>query len=203
MAMPRKAALGFRTHSGWACAILAVQSGLIVKIVARRRIALCDLNAESAKQPYHAAESMPFGKAERHIAKCREMTVKLADQALTALKRLCRAQKLELCGVCVIAASGRTLPELGVILSSHALIHAAEGEFYRDAMSDAAKAMKIKAHRLNVAEASSIIAARLGQSESALAKVLTEIGNSVGRPWTADEKLATLAAWSVLTGKVP
>ena len=131
-------ALGFRTHSGWACAVLAAGRGDKVEILDRRHIVLHDPEAGGTKQPFHAAEPMPFAGAESHLALCREASGRLAHTAVMSLRAVSERHGLPLSGICVIAASGRLLPDLRKILSSHALIHAAEGEFYRDALIGAA-----------------------------------------------------------------
>ena len=126
------------------------------------------------------------------------MTATLALEAVTGLRKISDRHGIRLSGVCVIAASGRALPDLRGILASHALIHAAEGEFYRDALLGAANALDIKAARLNRKEAAMQVAFLLGCGEHALTKKLGEIGKQIGRPWTLDEKFATLAAWWLL-----
>lgn len=194
----RKAALGFRTHSGWASAVLVAGRGDAIAILDRCHVVLCDSAGANSKQPFHAAEPMPFAQAESHIALCRKASENLAREAARAALVMCEQKSVRLSGVCVITASGRALPGLANILASHALIHAAEGEFYRDAILAAAKALDIKATRLKANDALAHVAMQLGMSEGAINRALTEIGKTVGRPWTSDEKLATLAAWSLL-----
>ena len=194
----RKAALGFRTHSGWASAVLAARRGDTIEILDRRHVALCDSAMVGAKQPFHAAEPMPFAQAESHIALCRAASRKLAGSAIRAALAICESRKVRLSGVSVVTASGRALPELAAILASHALIHAAEGELYRDVVLAAAKALYIQTARLKATDALSHLALLTNGSEGAITKTLGEIGKTVGRPWTSDEKLATLAAWSLL-----
>ncbi len=197
-AKSRKAALGFRTHSGWASSVLAAGHGSTIEILDRRHVTLCDSAKEGGKQPFHAAEPMPFAQAESHIEFCRGATMTLARHVMEAARLVCHNRGVRLSGACVIAASGRPLPHLAAILASHALIHAAEGEFYRDAVVAAANSLDLKAARLKAAEALSHIAMQTDLSESAVTKTLTELGKTVGRPWTSDEKLAALAAWSLL-----
>ena len=195
----RKAALGVRTHSGWASVVLACGQGKEIEILDRRHIELCDSTKIGSRQPFHAAEPMPVAQAESHIALCRATTIRLARDAVSGARLLCEQHRARLAGVCVITASGRALPDLAAILASHALIHAAEGEFYRDAILAAAKALDIPATGLKAAEARSHVALQIDMSEDAITKTLSEMGKHAGRPWTSDEKLATLAAWSLLT----
>jgi hypothetical protein len=192
----RKAALGFRTHSGWASIVLAAGDGDKIAILDRRHVVLCDSSKAGSKQPFHAAEPMPFAEAESHIELCRKTTENMAREAIHAALATC--QKVSLCGVCVITASGRPLPELAAILASHALIHAAEGEFYRDAVAAAANSFGLKTARLKAAEALSHVAMQIRGSENRVTEALTQLGKQIGRPWTSDDKLATLAAWSLL-----
>src|SRR5690242_9178461 len=122
----RRAAIGFRSHSGWACAILLAGSKRAPAVIDRRRISLCDSSIEGAKQPFHAAETMPLVDARTYIAKCTRATAKLADKALGAILDSARLAGCTVVGCGQTAASGRPLPDLAGILASHSLIHAAE-----------------------------------------------------------------------------
>jgi len=101
-------------------------------------------------------------------------------------------------GACVLLASGRPLPSLATTLASHALIHTAEGEFYRAALREACKYCGVPEtgirDRALVAEA----AHALGRSAEDLQSTVTGFGKVVGSPWRQDEKLSTMAAWLVL-----
>lgn len=196
----RKAALGFRAHSGWACAMLVAGTKSGIEIIDRRHIELCDPKIEGSKQPFHYAEPMPFAKAESYIARCMKATDTLAHDAVAVLRAIADEKGLRLAGVCLTAASGRALPDLRGILASHTLIHAAEGEFYRDALARATEAAKLKISRVKENEAAVWTAARLGLGEGELRERLVEIGKFLGPPWSADEKFATMAAWLVLAG---
>ena len=66
-----------------------------------------------------------------------ESTRRLAREALQAALDGLRDRRLEAAGCGIILGSGRTLPALESILKSHALIHTAEGEFFRNALVEA------------------------------------------------------------------
>ena len=184
----RRAALGFRAHSGWAAAILLSDD---LKILVRKRVELCDPRIEGSKQPFHHAEAMSFAKAESFIARCTLSTDALARDALASFDA-------KIAGVCILTASGRKLPDLRGILASHAAIHAAEGEFYRDALARACEAAKLKVNKLKERDAMTWTSSRLGLGEGDIRAKLAALGKAVGPPWTADEKLATLGAWLTL-----
>ena len=86
----------------------------------------------------------------------------------------------------VLFASGRALPDLAATLRSHALIHTAEGEFFRDVLITAAESCNLPVTRVREREISD------------LQREIAELRKSLGPPWTQDEKLASLAAWQAL-----
>jgi hypothetical protein len=179
-----KRALGVRSHSGWAAYCVIAGDADAPVIVARGRMTLCG----GHKQPFHEAEPMPFSRAEGFIARCRAVADLLADEALKAL------QPISSC--CVLTASGKPLPDLRGILASHALIHAAEGEFYRDAVAGACVRAGVAVSRLRERDVAA-------ESEHLLdwRARLAAFGKEMGAPWTQDEKLSALGAWLVLAAK--
>jgi len=192
------AALGLRAHSGWAAAILVCGTASDIAIIERRRVELCDPAIEGSKQPFHHAEPMTFARAEAFIARCRKSTDALAAAALAGLLEIVVAQKLKLAGCGVLSASGRALPALKEILASHALIHAAEGEFYRDALARACARERIAVVRIREREALRQACDQLHRPEAKMKESLASLGKSLGPPWTQDQKLAALAAWTLL-----
>jgi hypothetical protein len=138
-------------------------------VLERRRIVI----ARGPRQPYHAAEPLALADAEALIRKCREEALELAAAAVEELQRDFGAR----CAG-VLVGRPRPIPALADILKSHAAIHTAEGVFYRDVLVAACERCGLRVSRVPEAE----IAARV----TSLPKL--------GPPWTADEKLATLAA---------
>jgi hypothetical protein len=100
------------------------------------------------------------------------------------------------CGI--VSGSGRKLPPLKDILSSHALIHAAEGEFYRDAVATACERGKLPVLRIRERDAFRQASDQIGLPECQLKERVAALGKDLGPPWTADQKLATLAGWIAL-----
>ena len=185
------AAVGFRVHSGWA-ALVAVTGPLTV--IDRRHITLADPSIKGSIQPYHAAEPMPFADAERLIQRCIDSSRTLAHlelrKALDDLHR--KGYRATACGL--LLASGRPLPDLAATLASHALIHTAEGELFRDAVAHAAARCDLPILKLRERELLDRAAARFGISATALPRRLTDIGRTLGSPWRQDEKYAALVA---------
>jgi hypothetical protein len=136
---------------------------------------------------------MELKEAEIFIAQCRAATVALAADALERLREEAGARKLA--GVGLAASPARELPPLPKLLHSHALIHAAEGMFYRETLIEAAKRQGIRTRAITGRAASDFLDAARDLGEA-----LERIGKAAGPPWTRDEKCASLAALSLLPG---
>lgn len=190
------AALGVRAHSGWAAYVVLGGDPDDPSIVERGRMELCDSGIKGSKQPYHEAEPMTFARAEAFLARCRDSTQALAAEALSAISE--RVGTLR--GCCILTASGRALPGLEQILASHALIHSAEGEFYRDAVAQACKAGRVAAQRVRERDLEAAAEAALPGTQAARTERLRAWGERVGSPWRQDEKMAALGAWLALAG---
>jgi hypothetical protein len=196
------ASIGFRAHSGWAALIVVSAPPSTPQVLERRRIELCDARDARSKQPYHAAEPLEFAKAEKLINGCIASSQKLALQAVRAIVNDLGQQGTHVTGAAVLCASGRALPELKAILASHALIHAAEGEMFRDVLAYACEQCGLSVTRIREREVWGTTASCVGLSEVKLQQHLVRLGKLLGAPWTQDEKFATLAAWAALTGAV-
>jgi hypothetical protein len=141
--------------------------------VDRRVITVIDPKMVGAKQPYHYVEAMELKKAERHLADCAAAADRLAVEAL---------RDLNAAGAALLLASGRPLPELARILASHALIHAAEGEFFRDVFRRACGRLQIPVTEIRERDLDpSGVGVRPAQP-----------------PWAQDQKLAAAGACRVL-----
>lgn len=195
-----RAALGVRAHSGWAAVV--VMAGTIHEpaIIDRRRIELREAGNENARFPYHYVETWKLDRATAFIESCAASSVGFASTALSAIVADIKKRGAVLAGCGLLTASGRPLPNLAGILESHSYIHAAEGEFFRDAVARACKKKKIDVHRVKEREAFEWAGARLGMSDQALKQKIDTLGKPLGSPWTADQKLASAAALLVLAG---
>ena len=194
----KRAAIGIRVHSGWG-AVVAV-SGMPggEEVIDRRRVAVADPRTTGAIQPYHFAERMELKRAEQHIAKCAAASRKLAVAAVRALLRDLEQRQYSIVGTCILLSSGRALPEFDKILASHALIHTAEGEFFREAFRGALGECGVPVIGVRERELQVQAESRLGPAAAKLQEKIAAMGRSLGPPWTADQKNAALAAFLVL-----
>jgi hypothetical protein len=171
-------ALGLTVHTGWAACVLAGGGLRDPRLEAREHLTL--VADDAARFVFHRAAEMTRADAAPFVARARREAV---ERAAAVFRRLVEGRDVRACAV--VAKSG-AMPELDVVLASHPRIHTAEGIFYRDVISDAAKAVGLRAHVVAPSEL------------DAKDRRLTEVGRAVGKPWNQDWKLAALAAWRLL-----
>jgi hypothetical protein len=168
-------------------------------VIKRQRIETADPAIRGSKQPFHAAESLEIAKAQALIDTCTESTRQLAREALkTAIGEL-RGKGFEVIGCGVILGSGRSLPGLKAILASHALLHTAEGEFYRQALVEAGEHCGLRVVGVKEREVYGLGAAQLRLSVDELQGRIADLGRGIGPPWTQDQKYAAVVAWLAMT----
>lgn len=193
------AALGFRAHSGWATLVVVGGSPRAPVVVARRRIELADPKIPGSKQPHHKAEGLNLKKARQLIKRCTQSTRLLARRAVRAALNELRGKGYEVVGCGLLLASGRPVPTLAATLASHALIHTAEGELFRDALLRASQRFGLPITGVRERELYTRAAAKLRRPVGELERRATELGRPLGPPWRQDEKHAALVGWLVLS----
>lgn len=200
--MTRRAALGFRMHSGWG-ALVAVSNDGGLEVIERTHIVVAEANVPGSKQPYHYAENLGFKQAEEYIARCSTASAQLASAAVREI--LSRLKTGEYCvrGSGILTASGRTLPSLDRILASHALIHTAEGEFFRSIVYRACEQAGVPVTCFRERELEECTKKAFGRQANQVTQGIARFGKRLGAPWTQDEKLASLAAILVLAAIEP
>jgi hypothetical protein len=192
------AALGFRAHSGWAVAVAVAGSPSKPVVLERRRIVTADAAIPGSKQPYHAAEPLDLPKAEALIRLCRDSSTLLAKSSVSDMVAQLTRKGHRVGAAGILFASGRPLPDLAATLRSHALIHTAEGEFFRQAIVRASEHCSLLVTRVKEREIWDKGAAVFRLDSADLQQRIGELGRSLGPPWRQDEKMASLAAWIAL-----
>jgi hypothetical protein len=173
-------------------------SGDGIEVIDRRRIELADPRIPGSVQPYHAAEGMNPQSAQSYITRCINSTRNLADRGLKGVIDDLRKGGKTVVGCGIVLASGKPLPGLASILASHALIHSAEGELYRDSIVHTSKGLKIPVTAIKERELFEYAAAQLRISVDALGRLINEIGRTIGPPWRQDQKYAAAVGWLAL-----
>jgi hypothetical protein len=191
----REAALGFRVHSGWVAVVaVCLEKGAPV-VLARQRIHLVETFTYEFRQPYHTAEKMLAGQAREFIARMQTEARRLAYRAIGELASRTQEQGVRLTRCGLLLASGRPLPPLEKILASHALIHTADGELFREALLHASASCGLQEFTMKEKELLDRAGQVLRVKPNELMRRVTELGRPFGAPWSQDEKFATLVAW--------
>jgi hypothetical protein len=193
-----RVAIGCKAHSGWAALVAICGKPGSPEVVLRRRIENCDPEIPGSKQPFHAAERLDFPDAKEFLDECTASTRRLSRQAFESVIDELRRKNYEAMSCGVVLGSGRPLPALEKILASHALIHTAEGEFYRNALVEAGEHFGLAVTGVKERELLQRGATELRLSTKQLERCLAELGRPIGPPWTQDQKCAALAGWLAL-----
>jgi hypothetical protein len=193
----KSAAIGIRMHSGWG-AVVAVSDGGMPEVIDRRRVIVADPGVPGSKQPYHHAKNLGLQKAEEHLDRCSAASGELASAALGEMLSQIGQRGYRVEGCAILLASGRALPSLGKILASHALIHTAEGAFFRTVLHESAQQAGITVTGLAERELEERASEVFGKKAPEVKERIFNAGRFLGPPWTQDQKLAALAALLIL-----
>jgi hypothetical protein len=197
----KSAALGFRAHSGWTALVALSVSKGVPCVLARQRIHLVETFTYRFRQPYHTAKTMPLDQGRAFIAGVQTQARDLAYRAVCELQENLHAQGYRLTRCGLVLASGRPLPNLPEILASHALIHTADGELFRESLLHACARCGLLSATAKERELVNEASRVLRLTPGVLTRRIADLGRPLGAPWSQDEKLATLIAWLALASK--
>jgi hypothetical protein len=191
------AVLGFRVHSGWAAAVVLCGPADAPVVVDRRKLRLVKTFTYTYRQPYHTAKEMQCPDAIKFIRSVQSDAKRLAESSLRSLQA--ELGDFKIVRGALLLASGHALPEIEKILASHALIHTADGELFRDSLRAACEACDLPVEGIREKELFAAASSKaLGIQPAALKRRIAAFGKALGPPWSQDEKFAALAAWLTL-----
>jgi hypothetical protein len=196
----KRAAIGVRMHSGWGALVAVSNNDGIVEILVRRRVVVTIADARGGNQPYHFAKTLELSEAEKFLLDSSAASRRLALAAVRDLIGELSGQYIVV-GAAVLLASGRALPPLAKILAAHPLIHAAEGEFFREAISKACESLDLPVTGIRERNLDEYVQSAFGEASTGMQQLVSTLGHSLGPPWTTDQKMAALAALVVLANK--
>ncbi len=199
MAPRRRAAIGFKAHTGWAAAVVLAEGPDGVAVVAKRRVEMID--GFEAAAVYHKGRELSLGEARALIQSAEQQATRRARTEIASMVAELGTQGCKVVASAVVASASKPVPGLEVILRSHALVHAAEGELYRTALALASDACGFPAVRVSTKELAARAARAAGLSAQALPVRLAQLGRVSGRPWAQDQRESALAAWVALCSK--
>jgi hypothetical protein len=182
MEMPQ-AALGMTPRSSSAVLLAVCGPPESPRLLDRRWIKF--VGADLPAQVFHAAAGLDLDQAaaliERWAQAALESAVRGVGQALAA------AADCQVVGVGIVATV-REVPALVTALSSHPLLHLAEGQMSREALAEAAGRAGLAVHYLPPK----------GPHDPVHVERAVGIGRDAGPPWRKEHKLAAAAALTAL-----
>ncbi|HEX3914389.1 MAG TPA: hypothetical protein VHW71_12840 [Steroidobacteraceae bacterium] len=194
----RTAAIGFSSHSGWAAMVVVAGTARAPAVLGRSRVTLTDEQDPESKQPYHAVEFLCVEEATGRLDGYLEVARNMASAALQAQRAELKRQGISVRSVGIIESSGRKRISLSSILASHALIHAAEGDHFRNALSAAAELLRLRVCRVRARDVETFAIEQLRLPPDRAIERINKLGRDLGPPWGADQKKAALLAWALL-----
>jgi len=159
---------------------------------------MADPRLPGSKQPYHEAEGLEMAEARRLLKRHADRAEALAYEALQEAIGDLKARGHTARATVILQSSGRQGLALESILASHALIHTADGDHFREALAAASSRLGLEATRVRERELMALAAKALRTTPEKLRESVLLLGKPLGPPWTADQKSATLAAWLAL-----
>jgi hypothetical protein len=134
-------------------------------------------------QVFHAAAELTPPDAEALVRRA----VQAVDEAATRELRDLLTELGGAAGVGIVVGDHPVPESLAAIVASHPLMHAAEGQLYRDALLDAATVLGRPAVSVPRRRAEARLAGDL-------AGRIRTLGKDAGPPWRKEQKLAAVAA---------
>ncbi len=145
---------------------------------------------KGASQPYHFAKGQSLSAAERYLAECAAASEQLALKVLRETVEQTERRGKVIARCAILLAAGRNLPALPNILASHPLIHTAEGEFFRQSFRRAGELLGMEVTGIRERDLEQRARGAFGPQADSVEREIAGLGNSLGPPWTSDQKNA-------------
>jgi hypothetical protein len=168
------------------------------ELLARSRVQLIDARDPESKQPYHAVEFLCVEEATGRLDGYMAVATRLAQDSIRAQSEQLKGRGLAVKSVGIIESSSRKQVSLPSILASHALIHAADGDHFRNALSAAAQQCRLPVSRIPAKGLEDHAGKCLRLPINRILETVKNLGLGKGPPWGADQKQAALLAWTLL-----
>jgi hypothetical protein len=192
------AAIGFSPHSGWAAMVVLGGSAAAPELLARSRVQLIDEHDPESKQPYHSVEFLCVEEATGRLDGYMAVATRLAQDCIHVQCEQLKGRGILIRSVGIIDSSSRKQISLPAILASHALIHAADGDHFRNALFVAAERCRLQACRVPAKTLEAHAGKCLRRPVNRILESVDKLGFGQGPPWGADQKKAALLAWTLL-----
>jgi hypothetical protein len=192
------ATIGLSPHSGWAAMVVLGGTAAAPELLARAHVQLIDDRDPESKQPYHAVEFLCVEEATGRLDGYMAVATRLARDFIRAQFEQLKERGIIIRSVGIIDSSGRKQISLPSILASHALIHAADGDHFRNSLFAAAEQCRLQVCRIPARDLEQHAGKCLRLPVNRMLSTVKNLGLGKGAPWGADQKKAALLAWTLL-----
>jgi hypothetical protein len=197
----QEVAIGVRMHSGWGALVAVSSSAGSVEVIERRRISVTAPATRGANQPYHHAATLKLPEAKKFIAKSFANSKRQATSAIRELLADLCARQYQVAGAAILQSASRPLPPLQKILGAHPLLHAAEGQFFREAFAKGCETLGLAVTKIRERDLEAQARQTFGKTTKRVQLQISKQGRKIGPPWTTDQKSAALAASVLLANE--
>lgn len=190
-------AAGFRVKSGHAIAVVLAGPASRPTAIARYIVEMSDPATPMSRQPYHNRmfkTETNEDEIARRVAVVERCTRKSVAAMIDGLDR--PAERLALGPRAVLVVGSVVDPQ--TLGSPHMRAHASEGRLFRTVLEDALRARGLECDVVVEKTLKAQARAEIGRTDRQITKILDAFGESLGRPWRAEEKSAATAAWLAL-----
>lgn len=189
------ATIGLRVKTGRATAVLLSGPLKSPRVLARHAVDLSDPRVPASRQPYHAGLELPEGENAPIVRTACDAARAVALRVMRELSDEVRRAECELHGVGLVVSSDS---DAQALKNAHVRAHALEGLLFREILEAAAAACGLPCLVLLEKGAYERAAPALQRPVADLRRAVTALGAEVPKPWAAEEKMASLAAWVAL-----
>lgn len=191
-------ALGFRVKSGFAIAIVVAGPSKSPRALTRHLVEMSDPDTPGTRQPYHN-RTFKTEEDESEITRRATIVRRCAKKSVGALVDELRrsAESLALPPLRAAIVVGSVI-DPATIGSLHMRAHANEGRLFRTVLEEALRSQGIACLVIVEKTLATRACADLGRPDREIRKVIDRFGETLGKPWRAEEKAASLAAWLAL-----
>jgi len=189
------ASIGFRAKTGRAIAIALSQGDRSPAYLARWEVVLHDPKIPATSQPHHEVMELPWSEAQAAVRQLEAGIENVATKVVAALMSEIQAKGFSVSGVGVVGSPDRKLERIG---NPHIRAHAAEGILFRRVLEVAAAKHNLHWRTFSDRSFEELILRQLRSKPQEIQNTLVLIGRAAGRPWRADERAASVAAWLML-----
>lgn len=174
----------------------------VPELLARSRVQLIDDQDLESKQPYHAVEFLCVEEATGRLDGYMAVATRLAQDAIRTQCEQLQGRGVLIRSAGIVDSSSRKQVSLPAILASHALIHAADGDHFRNALFVAAQLCRLPVSRIPAKRLEDHARECLRRPVDKILGTVDKLALGKGPPWGADQKKAALLAWTLLAERV-